>query len=145
MSASEELRSPTPNIDLNLCLHDNSSPSPSNGQMHFDDDPNSMYHVVFVRDVAPYQRSQYQLNGCYQDARDACFTKKKYTIRIQGVKTERDKKHASILPEIKVSFVWKNIYISKMQIGYYLCLLFLSVSITLFATRSSYTRCCYRY
>jgi hypothetical protein len=111
MSVSEDLRSTTPNIDFNLCLYQNSSPSPTRVQLHSDDDPNLIYHIVFARDVAPYQISQNQLNNYYQDAKDARFKKKKYTIRIQGVKTDRDKKYASILPEIKVSFSCKNISI----------------------------------
>lgn len=108
MSASEDVRSNTPNIDLNLCLSDKSSSSPSLDHLHTDDDLNIVSHIVFVHDVAPYQRIQNQLNSCYQDASDEGFKNKKYTIRIQGVKTDHDREHACILPEIKVSFVCKT-------------------------------------
>jgi hypothetical protein len=108
MSVSEDLRSTTPNSSLNLCLYDNSFPLLSYAQFYSDDDSNSIHHIIFVRDVAPYQRNQNQVNAYDPDARDVCFNKKKYTIRIQGVKTDRDKKYASILPEVKVNFVWKK-------------------------------------
>jgi hypothetical protein len=107
---SEDLRSITPNIDLDLCLHDSCLSSPDNVQLDSNHDVNnSPSHVVFVRDVAPNQRSQYQPNLYDQNTTDEYLKKKNYTVRIQGVKTDFDNKYASILPEIKVSFVCENI------------------------------------
>jgi hypothetical protein len=110
VSVSEDLRFTTTNFELDLCLHDSSLSSPDNVQLDINDDVNnSPSHVVFVRDVAPNQRSQYQTNIYDQNTTDEYLKKKNYTVRIQGVKTDSDNKYASILPEIKVSFVCKNI------------------------------------
>ncbi len=107
MSVSENLRSTTPNTDLNLCLQDAPLPSTNNVPMDCVDDLNSISHVFFVRDVAPYQRTQNQLYHDYADTTGVFINKKNYVIRLQGVKTDDDDKYASILPEIKVSFVAK--------------------------------------
>ncbi|CAF1458511.1 unnamed protein product [Rotaria sordida] len=101
MSVSEDPRSITPTLDMNLCLLNRASPSPNNIHSSSADDSNSRAHVTFVRDVAPYQRTQYQQSDCHRDTVDIYTKKKKYIVRIQGVKTDHDNKYASILPEIK--------------------------------------------
>ncbi|CAF3121210.1 unnamed protein product [Rotaria sp. Silwood2] len=101
MSVSENPRSITPTLDMNLCFHDASSSSPNDIHSNSSDDSNTTFHIVFVRDVAPYQRTQYQLGDCHRDAVDMCTKKKKCITRIQGVKYDHDNKYASILPEIK--------------------------------------------
>ncbi|CAF1316740.1 unnamed protein product [Rotaria sp. Silwood1] len=101
MSVSEDPRSPITIIDTNLCLLDDSLSSPNDTHSSSADVANSISHLVFVRDVASYQRTQHQQSSCQRDTIDICSKKKKYIIRIQGVKTDHDNKYASILPEIK--------------------------------------------
>ncbi|CAF2074701.1 unnamed protein product [Rotaria magnacalcarata] len=102
MSVSEDSRSMTPTLDMKLCFHD-AFPSSSNDiHSNSSDDANATSRIVFVRDVSPYQRNQYHVSDRHQDATFMYTKKKKYITRLQGVKSDRDNKYASVLPEIKL-------------------------------------------
>ena len=109
VSVLDDPRSPVSYIDYDLCVREVAPFSPNSTQLNHDDDFNLQSHIMFTRDVAPYQRSQYQRDDYYQDAESPWSKKKDFTIRIQGVKTDSNNKCGSSLPIIKVRFAHKNI------------------------------------
>lgn len=104
MSVSEDIRPTTPNIDYNLCLSDEPSSSSCPTHVRTSNNLNMRSHIVFVRDIAPYQKISNQPDNSYQDINNDGF-KEKYPVNIHGLQMSYDRKCANILPEIKVSIV----------------------------------------
>lgn len=102
----------TPTLGTCLCFSDDSPSSTKDANSKSSDDSNPSSHIMFVRDVAPYQRIQYKQMNDYQDSVDICTKKKKCVTRVQALKNDNDSKYASIVPEIKVSSIQKNILMS---------------------------------
>lgn len=65
------------------------------------DDANWIEHIIFVRDVIPYEEDQYSISTL--DGNEAKgFRKDRHVKRIQGLKSPEDKRYAYVTPEIKV-------------------------------------------
>ena len=92
---------PTNYIDIDFCLLDD-SPKLSNGisTQNLQDD---CRHIVFVRDVIPYEKSYY-LTGTLNDDEKRKLTKGNYIRRVQGIKNNSNERYSGVLPEVKVSF-----------------------------------------
>ncbi len=96
---------PTPittDIDMDSWLLDTSK-LPEHGQVDVQNDSHSVDHIIFERDVVPYERDQY-LDILHED-KTKQSRKNSHIRRVQGVKNPDDERYASVLPEIKVSFL----------------------------------------
>jgi hypothetical protein len=62
---------------------------------------NPLSRIIFTRDVAPYQKQQYQSNISKKGEKRR-IEKDYYISRVQGIKNCHDQKFISVLPEIKV-------------------------------------------
>jgi hypothetical protein len=91
------------NIDMDTCIA-NSSNLPEQDHMDLNDGSPSVDHIIFVRDVIPYEIIQYP-SDIFHGNEIIETTKISHIRRVQGVKTSSDKRYACVLPEIKVCFL----------------------------------------
>ncbi|UJR38733.1 hypothetical protein I4U23_031398 [Adineta vaga] len=82
-------------------LPDHSSNLSDDIQLTLQDDCRPVKHIVFVRDVIPYEKDHYSKSIICDEGKRK-FTKGSYVRRVQGVKNNYDERYMSVLPEIKL-------------------------------------------
>jgi hypothetical protein len=102
-SPMDDQTSSSTSIDMNSWLPDHSSNLSNNVQLDLQDNCRPVNHIIFVRDVIPYEKDHYSTSiVCDEGKRKS--TKGSYVRRVQGVKNNYDERYTSVLPEIKVCF-----------------------------------------
>ena len=106
ISAMDDQTSISTDIDLKSCVSDSSHLFKGN-LLVLDDTHRSVNHIIFERDIIPYEKEQLLTNIPYGDERIP-WRKISNVRRLQGLKNFGDNRYAYVLPEIKVSLLLRD-------------------------------------